>query len=232
MHIKQKVSSLLFKIARSPVAGLFIGFTFAYLSKLMPVKRLAESANSIAFYHPVPSYDFHGLVVPKMIKPAFLAFDFKDEVDRSAIIDIVQQCQFVAQTYELKRYSIIVNGGSYQDVPQVHFHIAFNNAVEEDGSTADLVELSSADEAVTCFRPVNSHWAYHRVLRHHQIKSNFSETIFDDSTVQTAVIDLLEVAQQTINSEQMAAFSVIIEEDLLEPSPFSIEIVSNHLVSN
>lgn len=232
MEISQKVSSLLFKIARSPVAGLFIGFAFTHLSKLMPVKRLAESPKSITFYHPVPSYDFHALVVPKMIKPAFLAFNFKDEVDRLAMIDIFQQVKRVSNENELERYSIIVNGGGYQDVPQVHFHLAFNEHIEEDEPVADLIELSLSHPAVTCSRPESSRWVYHRVLQHPQIKTNFSETKFDDFAVQTAVIDLLATAQELINKEQMEAFSVIIKENVLERTPFSIEIVSNHLRSN
>ena len=68
------------------------------MSFAIPVKRLRETSNLIAFHHPSPSYKVHILLVPK------------------------RQVQTLADL-DLKAYRLIVNGGEYQDFPHLHFHL-------------------------------------------------------------------------------------------------------------
>ena len=42
-----------------------IGWIFAHMSFAIPVKRLRETSNLIAFQHPSPSYKVHLLITPK-----------------------------------------------------------------------------------------------------------------------------------------------------------------------
>ena len=225
MNLLHKISPLLFKVARSRISGLFIGFSFAKLSRLLPVKRLAESSQSIAFYHPVPSYDFHGLVVPKLIKPAFLTIVFAKEEDCATLIDILRLGQQVGREQQLGFFSIIVNGGIYQDVPQVHFHIAKN----EDDKIADNEMTEPKQSAkISIFRPVASRWAHHLVLQHDHLTDKFVELDLDDAEIQASVADLFEAAQSILEEERPTGFSIIIHTRQGNSGRMSLEIVSNH----
>ena len=53
------------RLLRIPIIIRLIGWIFTHMSFLIPVTRLRETSNLIAFHHPSPSYKFHVLIVPK-----------------------------------------------------------------------------------------------------------------------------------------------------------------------
>ena len=97
-----------------------LGWIFAHMSFAIPVKRLHETATLMAFYHPKPSYKFHVLLVPKKSVASLKDFDSRDT---AFLADLYSTVQNLVKEYHLSAYRLIVNGGEYQDFPQLHFHL-------------------------------------------------------------------------------------------------------------
>jgi histidine triad (HIT) family protein len=110
------------RLARSSLAGHFIGWLFAHMSFALPVKRLRETDTLIAFYHPHPSYPTHILLAPK--KSLASLSDLASN-DQDFLVDLVECVQSLVNELGLHDpgYKLIVNGGSYQEVPHLHFHL-------------------------------------------------------------------------------------------------------------
>jgi histidine triad (HIT) family protein len=97
-----------------------IGWMFAHMSFAIPVTRLRETETLLAFYHPKPSYPFHVLLVPKKTVPSLKEFD---SADTAFLSDLYFTVQNIVKEYKLPAYRLILNGGEYQDFPQLHFHL-------------------------------------------------------------------------------------------------------------
>jgi histidine triad (HIT) family protein len=116
------MARFLFRIARSRAARFFIGWAFAYMSFLIPVKRLRETPTLMAFHHPKPSYPFHILIVPKRSLASLEMLSFNDA---DFMVDLFATTQSLVEEFKLteKGYRLMANGGKYQDVPHLHFHL-------------------------------------------------------------------------------------------------------------
>ena len=90
------------------------------MSFVIPVHRLRETETLMAFHHPKPSYAFHVLLVPKKSVASLKDFDSKDTTFLS---DLYSTVQSLVDEFHLAAYRLIVNGGEYQDFPQLHFHL-------------------------------------------------------------------------------------------------------------
>jgi len=97
-----------------------IGWIFAHMSFAIPVERLRETETLIAFYHPKPAYPFHVLLVPKK---AVTSLKELDPTDTTFLTDLYSTVQNLVNEFQLPAYRLIVNGGEYQDFPQLHFHL-------------------------------------------------------------------------------------------------------------
>jgi histidine triad (HIT) family protein len=109
-----------------------IGWIFAHMSFAIPVQRLRETEALMAFYHPKPAYKFHVLLVPKKAIASLKEFDSRDSV---FLTDLYSTVQSLVDEFHLSAYRLIVNGGEYQDFPQLHFHLV-SNVGHSDASTA------------------------------------------------------------------------------------------------
>ena len=100
----------------------WIGWIFAHMNFAIPVKRLRETETLMAFYHPRPSYRFHVLLVPKKAVASLRDFD---PTDTTFLTDLYSTVQNLVDEFQLAEgaYRLIVNGGDYQDFPQLHFHL-------------------------------------------------------------------------------------------------------------
>ncbi len=103
-----------------PLVRRLIGWVFEHMNFAVPVKRLRETQTLMAFYHPKPSYTFHVLLVPKK---AVATLQELDPNDVSFLTDLYATVQSLVEEYRLSAYRLIVNGGEYQDFPQLHFHL-------------------------------------------------------------------------------------------------------------
>lgn len=97
-----------------------IGWIFAHMSFAIPVKRLRETDTLMAFHHPKPSYKFHVLLVPKK---AVKSLQELDPQDSAFLTELYTTVQSLVEEYQLPAWRLIVNGGEYQDFPQLHFHL-------------------------------------------------------------------------------------------------------------
>ena len=90
------------------------------MSFIIPVKRLRETENLIAFHHPKPSYKFHVLIVSKRQIDSLATLD---PSNTTFLTDLYSTVQSLVKEFDLKAYRLIVNGGDYQDFPHLHFHL-------------------------------------------------------------------------------------------------------------
>lgn len=114
--------TIFFRLASSSIGRVLVGCFFAHLSFLLPVKRLYQSNQLIAFRHPSPSYPVHVLLIPKKARRGLE--DLRAE-DAGLLIEILQTAQYLAHELGMTEsgYLLILNGGAYQNVPQMHFHL-------------------------------------------------------------------------------------------------------------
>jgi histidine triad (HIT) family protein len=90
------------------------------MSFSIPVHRLRETDTLVAFHHPKPSYAFHVLLIPKKAVASLEEFDARDSI---FLTDLYSTVQSLVDEFHLSGYRLIVNGGEYQDFPQLHFHL-------------------------------------------------------------------------------------------------------------
>lgn len=106
-----------------------IGWTFAHMSFAIPVQRLRETGTLMAFHHPRPSYPFHVLLLPKKAVPSLKELDPEET---TFLTDLYSAVQSLVEEFQLPAYRLIVNGGEYQDFPQLHFHLVSNARSQRD----------------------------------------------------------------------------------------------------
>jgi histidine triad (HIT) family protein len=120
--IKSVLSKILFKIARSRVGAVIIGWSFAKMTSFMPVNKLYESQQVMAFHHPKPIYPVHILIVPKQVIKSLMAIT---KEDTPVIEEVFRVAQKLVKELNLEEpgFRLMVNGGEYQDVMQIHLHL-------------------------------------------------------------------------------------------------------------
>lgn len=114
------------KLARSRLGKWSVGWTMEHLTSLLPVDRLFETPCLLAFRHPSPVYPVHILIVPKKAVENLLQLAEKGDAFTQRFMEdlLACVCQLVADEHlEKAGYRLIVNGGVYQDVPELHFHL-------------------------------------------------------------------------------------------------------------
>jgi len=112
----------LFRLARTAIGRRLTGWVFEHGSSVIPVRRLHETGTLVAFYHPKPSYPLHILLVPKKAIRSLTDLTPVDVLFLADLFDTVRRLVSELQLEEAG-YRLIVNGGQYQDVPQLHFHL-------------------------------------------------------------------------------------------------------------
>jgi histidine triad (HIT) family protein len=114
----------LFLLSRKPLAHALVRWGFGHLSGILPVRRIVATELAVAFFHPRPTWSPHILLVPKRAIPSFVALRPDDEV---IIADILRLAAEIVATRASPAapYLLLVNGGAYQDVGQLHFHLTW-----------------------------------------------------------------------------------------------------------
>jgi len=112
----------LFWLAQTPVGRLLTGRILTHMSFMLPVDRLRETETLLAFHHPSPSYPLHILLVPR--RNLHTLSDLSP-ADADFMIDLFQTVKSLVAEFDLEAagYRLIANGGPYQDVPHLHFHL-------------------------------------------------------------------------------------------------------------
>jgi histidine triad (HIT) family protein len=159
------LSRLLFRLARRSLLDPAVRFGFAHLSGLLPVRRVYETEQIVAFHHPSPAWPFHVLFVPKVGISSFL--DIRPE-HVPLVGNLIQLALATASQpgVEAGSFALMVNGGGYQDVGQLHFHLVgpprhMEYVCPEAAGVALLIE----GESLTAFHHPHPQRAIHIVLR-------------------------------------------------------------------
>jgi len=117
------ISKQLFRLSKTPVGDLIVGLAFGTpLNKLLPVKRIKETDKVIAFWHPKPFWEKHILLVPKKRIKSITSLE---EVDYLYIQELYKVNKEIVKDlgWDKTEYTILTNGGSRQEVNQLHFHL-------------------------------------------------------------------------------------------------------------
>ena len=99
------------------------------VKKEVPTKYLYESKNLIVIPDINPVAEVHILIIPKEHIPTFV--DIKKE-HKDLILEMVEVAQkFIKEKGVEKKYKIIFNGGSFQFVPHLHWHLLGGDSRKE-----------------------------------------------------------------------------------------------------
>ncbi len=116
-----------YSLLRRPIFYRIFIWMLNTLPFAIPVKRLRETDNLLAFFHPKPAYPFHVILVPKAAVRTFAdpSTGSGQRLDPASpfLADLVSAAQSLVDEYHLTAYRLIVNGGEYQEFPHLHFHL-------------------------------------------------------------------------------------------------------------
>lgn len=115
----------MFHLARSRIGRFLVGWIFAHMSFAIPLHHLYETKSLVAFYHPRPVYPVHILIVPKQAVTNLGELRAGDQFSIVFLTDLLTCTQKLVNELCLAEagYRLIVNGGKFQDVAQLHFHL-------------------------------------------------------------------------------------------------------------
>lgn len=118
---------LLLAIAKTWIGGLLIHWVIAHFSFVIPGDKLINNDLLLAFHHPTPSYPFHILIVPKSTYVSVQDLPSDDLVFEKALFEAVNQ---LVDEFKLGSYRLLVNGGDYQEIDHLHFHLISDDCLE------------------------------------------------------------------------------------------------------
>lgn len=192
-------------MARNDATGPVVRFTFSYLSPLLPVRRLVNTREVIGFAHPRPSWETHILLVPKVGIPSLV-----DVPPRrfGVITEILRMAKVLGrEVYDGDGpMQLVVNGGRYQDVGQLHFHLICGSDVSPLQSCSP--KPSTTQTSVTALPYPQPQRAMHTVLQF-GVPNDISRACFIPSAEQ--VRSLLSGVRQVVAHEGLLqrGFSLI-----------------------
>ena len=178
------MKKILFRIARSNISVMFIGICFKYFSYLVPFKKIYKDKWVISFFHPVKFWNIHILIIPKEIIKTFLSLNLKNKNHYRSIISIFKAVAYVTNILKLDNYGVTVNGGEYQDVPHLHFHLFSPNS-NQDKYVLSANDILFENKNFSLSNYQDSTKKIHLVLNinHFSGSPNFDITSFRSSTV-------------------------------------------------
>ncbi|HWV24088.1 MAG TPA: HIT domain-containing protein, partial [Thermomicrobiales bacterium] len=94
---------------------------FARFWWMVPVRRVTVTREVFAFHHPRPSWATHILIVPKRGIAGLLTLGDREAPYLAAILATARE---LAPSLDVESLSLTINGGDWQDVGQMHAHLA------------------------------------------------------------------------------------------------------------
>jgi len=109
-------------LAKARVGRYWLSWMLTHMNYTIPVHCLLDTETLVAFRHPNPDYPVHILLVPKKALPSLAALTPDDQ---EFLVDLFECVQSLVAELNLEPfgYRLIANGGKYQDIPQLHFHL-------------------------------------------------------------------------------------------------------------
>lgn len=160
------LKKLLFKIAKGPFMGKIVGMAFQYFDWAIPVKKVYNSKEIFAFYHPKPSYQNHIIITPKraiknlrqMSQESFSKYFVK-------ILEAAREiCEMHPEYHD--SFVLVANGGKRQEVQQVHFHMFTNYEVVNEYAAQEHNEsVFYSDRDILVLKHPSPNWEVHFVIK-------------------------------------------------------------------
>lgn len=120
--MKSRVAEHAFTLAKTSLGDLLVGLAFGKFSSVLPVRKVRETDMALAFWHPKPFWDEHILIVPKK---HIRNISSLSQDDLRYVTEVYALAKEVVRELEwdTTEYSITTNGGTRQEVNQLHFHL-------------------------------------------------------------------------------------------------------------
>ncbi len=191
------VKELLFKIAKSPLMGGVVGTAFRFCSPVIPVKKVLQNREIIAFYHPKPSYQSHLIITPKRaIKSLRELSEEKFFGYFPAILSAADEISVNNPKFR-ENFTLIANGGPRQEVGQVHFHMFTNHKSVNDYDGRQPGEVVYRDENIRVIKHPEPNWDVHYLLLPEASEGEGSENRCLQAVLKS--IDLLDEIEGIVN---------------------------------
>ena len=128
--------------------GILIGWFYRYWGRFSPFPLLLYNDTVAAFYHPLPSYREHVLVLPREIIRQFCDLE-EFGLLKQILLSVHCLCE---KRFPHEKKVLLVNGGARQEIQQLHFHLI--DREESNIRGTEKVEKIEFDE--TCLAYVKS----------------------------------------------------------------------------
>ena len=119
----------MFELAKSPLGDLIVGLAFGKFSGLLPVNKIKETDKVIAFWHPKPYWEKHILIVPKKAIRDLTSLNTDEIIYVNEVFNIAQEI-IKEFGWEKTDYTLITNGGTKQEIHQLHFHLGNGKIID------------------------------------------------------------------------------------------------------
>jgi histidine triad (HIT) family protein len=134
-------------LLKSKFTRSIIGWVITHMDFLLPMGKLRETNTLIAFNHPKPDYPIHIVIVPKKRIRSLLDMD---EKDNDFLQDVIRTAKSLVLEYGIEKegYRLVLNGGNYQSLPQLHLHLIsdFNSESENELNITPNKNPASKDQ--------------------------------------------------------------------------------------
>lgn len=214
---KTALRRILFSIARSPISGFFIGTSFEYLSSFIPVNRLIDNQNVLGFVHPVKSWETHALIVPKKSLRSLGRANLVDPRIQEVLCAVIDGALEISKKTNTDNYSLIVNGGTYQDVPQMHFHLVAGTGKNGSFGISDPFYTSTEGQVLKDNNSVIVHTNKNprREIDFLITPKNTNATILSEFIMKSmnnrdAFLKVLKMTQQLVQEFNLKAYTLLI----------------------
>ena len=167
MNLLSSLRRSLFAFAKSEPAGALVRLAFGQLSFAIPVQRLVSHTSVLCFLHPKPAWQHHVLIVPKCALKDLVALANPATVGLFSDVLCAAREVILELGIEHESYFLCANGGSRQEVQQVHFHIGsgLDYVGCGDGTDIHAIESVGIDPAYVVGRHPSPKWPVHLVVR-------------------------------------------------------------------
>ena len=122
--VKRRAARVAFHLLRHfpRLARALLPWIMTHMSFAIPVHKLRETPTLLVFHHPQPAYPLHILILPKR---AIASLAELTPADAPLLLEVYQLVQHLVNELQLEGngYRLIVNGGAYQELPQLHWHL-------------------------------------------------------------------------------------------------------------
>lgn len=233
-NIKNFVSRILFSFAKQPrlssLLGATVGFGFEHLYRFIPVKHLIKTEKVLVFYHPKPSWKDHALIVPK--KSIRNLLELGQPQNTEYFIDILLAAKEVIQLTYLtgKGYVLCANGGSRQEVQQVHFHLftkeSYVNPFVQPIPEKTLYE----NDKIQVFNHPNANWQIHLIILPKKFLPSLAQltSLYSDSL--QSIIEVMPKLNAEFNLTRLGYTFLIQEFSCAEKQSLICHIVAGNKI--